>query len=426
MRVLLISANTEQVNMPVMPLGVTLVKAAAEQAGHRVRAVNLMRPADTHRLIPTVIHAFKPEVIGISVRNIDDQSMASPRFLLDAVKPVVALCRKLSVAPVVLGGAGYSIFPREVLGYLGADAGIQGEGEAVFCAVLEHLARDGAMPALPGLFRPGHPDPPPPVVEPKIDRFPLAGPDPWSLNHPDFAAGKIWLPFQTRRGCAMGCSYCSTPAIEGRRLRKRAVDHVIAALARYRAAGVAQFFFVDNTFNLPPSYARTLCAAIIRAGIDIRWQAIVYPNFVDRELATLMARSGCVQVSLGFESGDAQMLAQMNKHFDPETVAGVAALFKSVGIRRMGFLMLGGPGETRRSVETSLAFAEALDLEMMRLTVGIRIYPHTRLAETALAARAKSVDGSLLAPIFYIAPELAEWLPGAIHARAVAHSHWIV
>jgi hypothetical protein len=64
------------------------------------------------------------------VSNIDDQSMQNRQFLLDAVKEVVDDCRSFSGAPIVPGGAGFSIFPGSVQACLGADMGIQGEGKA--------------------------------------------------------------------------------------------------------------------------------------------------------------------------------------------------------------------------------------------------------------------------------------------------------
>jgi hypothetical protein len=88
---------------------------------------------------------FNPEIIGISVRNIDDQNMENPRFLLGTVKEVLSSCRKYSNATIVLGGAGYSIFPQATLDFLGADIGIQGEGESSFLTLLERL-RDKKNP----------------------------------------------------------------------------------------------------------------------------------------------------------------------------------------------------------------------------------------------------------------------------------------
>ena len=82
----------------------------------------------------------------------------------------------------------------------------------------------------------------------------------------------------------------------------------------------------------------------------------------------------------------------------------------------MGFLLLGGPGETRESVEESLAFARSLRLDDLRITVGIRIYPGTPLAKRAVAEGMIASEDDLLRPSFYLAPGLEPW----IHARVAA------
>jgi len=425
MKVLLISANTEQVNMPVMPLGMACVKQAVQKAGHTVQALNLMRPEDIEGLLFVALRDFEPEVIGISVRNIDDQSMAAPRFLLDAVKPVMTVCRKFSKVPVVLGGAGFSIFPQSVLDYLGADFGIQGEGEGVFVALLSCLDRKAPVRNLPGLYFSDGRRARPPEAAKALDGYLLPDPDKALSSHPGFDSQKIWLPFQTRRGCPMACSYCSTPVIEGTRLRKRSPESVVAALGLQVAAGFTQFFFVDNTFNLPLSYAKALCDGIIASGLKIRWQAIIYPNFVDEDLVRKMARAGCVQVSLGFESGDEGVLKNMNKRTDPATIVRISNIFRRHNIGQMGFLLLGGPGETKATVERSLSFVRRLDLDMMRLTVGIRIYPHTPLARAARRLGMIPDEAPLLQPRFYLREELTPWLPETIRALAAEHSNWI-
>ena len=88
--------------------------------------LNLMLQTNTQKALHETIDELKPEIIGISVRNIDDQNMENPKFLLETVKDVVANCRKYSDATIVLGGAGYSIFPQATLDFLKADIGIQG------------------------------------------------------------------------------------------------------------------------------------------------------------------------------------------------------------------------------------------------------------------------------------------------------------
>ena len=91
----------------------------------------------------------------------------------------------------------------------------------------------------------------------------------------------------------------------------------------------------------------------------------------------------------------------------------------------MGFLLLGGPGETRETAETSLAFAESLGLEAMRLTAGIRIYPVTALSEIARQEGVIAADDNLLFPRFYLAPGLEDWLPETIKQWAATRPTWI-
>ena len=123
-----------------------------------------------------------------------------------------------------------------------------------------------------------------------------------------------------------------------------------------------------------------------------------------------MAQSGCVEVSLGFESGSETILRRLNKKFTTTQVREASELLAEFGIRRMGFLLLGAPGETRESVLESLEFADSLKLDMLKLTTGIRIYPGTELAEIAREEGVISAEDDLLTPRFYLAQGLDEWL----------------
>ncbi len=83
---------------------------------------------------------------------------------------------------------------------------------------------------------------------------------------------------------------------------------------------------MDNVFNLPSGYAESVCEAISQADLNISWQAIVYPRHLLPRLEEKMARAGCTHVSLGFESGHSQMLANLNKRFSLEDVRATNAL----------------------------------------------------------------------------------------------------
>jgi len=212
MRVLTVAANTERINLPTLPLGAALVAAAAEARGHDVAFLDLMGKADPECALRREIDRVRPDAIGVSVRNIDDQCRESPRFLLATVKEVVDACRACSAAPVVLGGAGYSIFPEAALAYLGADLGVAGDGEVAFPALLDRLAQ-GADPAgLPGVVVPGG-ETAQPEFPHDLDGLPLWDSSLAAVADP--ADPELWIPVQSRRGCPNDCSYCSTASIQG-------------------------------------------------------------------------------------------------------------------------------------------------------------------------------------------------------------------
>jgi radical SAM superfamily enzyme YgiQ (UPF0313 family) len=422
MRVLLISANREDINMTSLPMGLGSVAAAAQRAGHDVEFLDLRTADDFHQVLKDMIAAFDPEVIGVSVRNIDDQVMESTNFMLDQAREVIGFCRQLSQAPIVLGGAGYSIFPKSALEYLGADMGIQGEGEIAFPGLLSQIEEKRDLVNVPGLYLPGRGQQATRRFVKNLDT--LALPEPSLMTSASRPDQHCWLPFQTRRGCPLNCSYCSTSTIEGHLIRKRSPQAAVQELAHWINTGFSQVFFVDNTFNLPQPYAIELCRQITGAGLKFRWRCIIYPGRVSRQLVDAMAEAGCTEVSLGFESGHHMMLRDMKKRFTPRDIRRARAMFAEAGIRCMGFLLLGGPGETRESVDESFDFVESLDLDALKITVGIRIYPYTKLAGIAVEEGIIAADDNLLLPRFYCVKELEAWLRQTVTERAANHANW--
>ena len=410
--------------MPAMPLGLACVAEATKRAGHEVIMLDLMFRADVSSTLADAISETQPECIGISVRNIDDQCSESPQFLIEKVKQVVTVCRTLSASPIVLGGAGYSMFPESALAYLEADYGVAGEGEMAFTNLLTHLHKNEDPSLIPGLYIKDQGSREPKIWCKNLDKFFL--PETSILSVSVSQSHEPWIPVQTRRGCALRCSYCSTSTIEGGILRKRSPEIVSSWLESWVNAGYANFFFVDNTFNLPPAYAKAICRKILKRKLDMNWRCIIYPDKVDKELVELMVAAGCRQISLGFESGSEQMLKNLNKQFTLNDVSAVSEIFAEQGIERMGFLLLGGPGETRQSVEESLAFADSLKLDTLRVTAGIRIYPDTALADTAIHQGVISPQANLLYPHFYLSPDLEDWLSKRLREWQASRPHVIM
>ncbi len=82
------------------------------------------------------------------------------------------------------------------------------------------------------------------------------------------------------------------------------------------------------------------------------------------------------------------------------------------------------PGESRDSVEESVAFVDRLDLDLVKVTVGVRIYPNTPLAELAVRKGVISPEDSLLRPRFYLEHGLEGWLEEQVDAWVAARESW--
>jgi radical SAM superfamily enzyme YgiQ (UPF0313 family) len=424
MKVLLISANRTEINMRTMPLGLAFVAEAARQRGHEVEMLDLARVTDPRVGIAQTITRHAPQAVGISIRNIDDQTMRNTRFLYEDDREVIALVGTLTDRPIVLGGAGYSMSPDAILADSQADLGIEGEGEVAFVMLLEALERSVSPDGIPGVHVKGRSPAKGRALIRNMEDSPL--PDPDLLLDTSGIGQDTWVPVQTRRGCPLDCSYCSTASIEGRILRKREVASVVEWISKLTELGVHGLYFVDNTFNLPRSYAMELCTAMSNASLDVRWRCILYPWRLDEELAAAMARAGCIEVSLGSESADNEVLRRMNKRFRREDVTEANRLLAEQGIKQMGFLMLGAPGETHGSVEKTLAFADSLCLDSLKVSIGIRIYPGTALAAQARKEGIITPGDTLLEPRFYITPALdEEWIRQTVARYAVTHPNWI-
>jgi radical SAM superfamily enzyme YgiQ (UPF0313 family) len=428
MRVLLISANTEKIPDPVYPIGAAAVGAAVRRGGHEVEAIDLCFATDRRALVSDAIRSFQPEVVGISLRNLDNSAYPENCSYIDDYRSLMSWVRETSDAPVVLGGSGFTVMPTTILEELHADFGVVGEGEAAFPWLLERITRGG-----------------PPEGEADFSCQRVNGGTLVSararirrLDDADVADRDLFdarryyerggcLNVQTKRGCCFECVFCSYPLIEGNKVRMRSAERVVDEIESLRERfGVRHIFFVDNIFNFPIPHAKRICEEIVARGLDVEWSGYLNPKFVDEELVRWMAASGCRGVEFGTDSGAAVMIANLHKEFDAEDLRRSSRLCRKYGIKFAHSLIFGGPGETSETIEQTLALMEELEPTAVIAFTGIRVLPGTGMVEIALRDGQIDADDNLLHPKFYISESLGEDLIARIESHAVRNSNWIV
>ncbi|NPV59623.1 MAG: radical SAM protein [Actinobacteria bacterium] len=430
MKVLLISENRCRENLVPFPLGLACVASAAMRAGHEISCLDLMFSQDPVADTIGSVRAFRPDCIGLSVRNIDNQDMHRSEFYLPGVKEIADAIKGETSAPIVVGGAGFTIFPLRCLEYLDLEMGIVGEGERAFAELLRRLDAGLPIADLPGLaLRKGETarvNPPGPHAWPGL--FPLPERELLDVRRYDFVPGaspSFVANLQSRRGCHMRCIYCTSPTVEGRSIRVReageVADELLSLQERYSLGFAA---FVDSLFNYPRDYTRDLCAAIASKKPEIRWYANLNPLYCDRETLRLMRRAGCVGLSIGNESGSEDILLSLRKGFTKRDVISAVGDARRLGFRINCFLLLGGPGENERTVKESVELMGELEPDMLSVTVGIRIYPGCELQEIALREGVIDPDQDLLFPAFYLSPDVEPWLYDYMKEACEAHAGW--
>ncbi len=427
MKLLFISANRLRRVMPPLPLGLASVIGQLDESRHEIEVLDLMFSADPKADLERALADFAPEVTAISIRNLDNQCSIKTEYLLPEVKELVALCREHSDARIVVGGPAVTVTPAAVFDYLEPDFAIAGEGELAFVELLDRIEDGGDYSGVPGLtWR----TPEGLRVNPTAhiaDLDTLRPPRRELFDNERYVAeggiGNILI----KQGCPFRCLYCDSPHTLGPHWRKRSPELVADELESIeKDTGVGIVFFTDALFNHPVAYAEDVCRAIISRKLELKWITGVHPAYLTRELLDLMHEAGCRMISLGCDTASAKMLEVMRKDFTKEQLDTALDMLEDTEMQYILSLLVGGPGENRETVEETVAFLADRNPAMLNFCIGIRLMPHTPLAEIAIKEGVISADDPLMEPRFYVSPEVDGWVKDYLTEVCADRPAWTV
>ena len=426
MRIFLVSVNRETAPYAVAPLGISYIAGAVQAQGYEVELLDLCFSKDIEGDIERAVRRFGPELIGISIRNVDNLTYPTSASYLGEIKSAVAALTGASRAPIIAGGAGFSIFPERMLSVLGLEFGVIGEGEETFCLLARHLAEGREVPSLPNLIRRGED-----ACTVKRKLVPFAGnglPARDLVNNARYLELGGMANLQTKRGCPFRCTYCTYQHINGPSLRLRSPVEVANELASMvEDSGLDEVFFVDDIFNWPHDHAMGICEEIVARRIRISWTCFATPLGMTPDLARAMKRAGCRGVEFGTDTASPSMLRALGKPFQQEQIRIASRACREADLPDAHYLILGGPGETSETIADTFAFFDDLKPRAVLAFLGVRIYPNTPLRGMAIAEGAISDGDDLLLPRFYLSPQLGGTsLKAAVASHAEARRNWVV
>ncbi len=362
------------------PIGLGSIAGYLESHGHPVDVIEPDILGMSRDDFGSYLRQASYDLVGISAFTPNVEFALETATLVKSVRPE---------ATVVLGGAHPTIFPEQTLQACGAvDCVITHEGEIPMLQLVEALTSGGALEGVPNLwFRDqgrivstGHRSPW--LDLDSLPMFPYHKFDPDRyVPAPSLRRVTPTFNYMAQRGCPYECTFCDTRT-HGRKVRYRSVEKVIEDLRILKSAfGVRGLVFEGSNFTVNAEYVRDLCEGMISGGLAMPFYSMGRVD-LDLDLLPLMKRAGLWCMSFGIESANERTLERMKKRIKLVEVRQTLKAARRLGIRTIGSLILGYPGETEEETLNTIRFACEVDLDIAVFFIPVP-FPGTELYEHA-------------------------------------------
>jgi anaerobic magnesium-protoporphyrin IX monomethyl ester cyclase len=402
-RILFVQAynGREEFQRTIFPLGLCYIATAlADKHDVKIFDPNLCGDNPYSELAEKIMD-FKPDILALSIRNIDTCDKKDIFYYYKTVPVTIKLMKeKMPDATIVVGGSGFSIFAREIMDRIrDIDLGVYLEAEETFPELIEKLDRPQEVKGLyyrkdgEVLFTGLRP-------LPDFENLPMPRKDFVDMKrypNPLFNVG-----IQTKRGCPLRCAHCSYPFLNGNKVRMRSPKKVVDEIEYHvKEFGVREFMFVDGVFNVPEKHAEEICNEIISRGIDVNWAAWCEIKHFSEEFLILARKAGCRTIGFSPDAMSDEALNLLGKDISSKDIEKAFRLIiKHRGVNANFGFFCTPPGQTIRGVFSTIYMyfkINALMLSKGGAAMGwIRIEPHTRMEQIALKEGYITKDMDLL------------------------------
>ena len=351
--------NSEDFGVQQPPLGLAYIASFLKSRGHSVKLFDSSFSKKVFKDIKAHLHEFNPDFIGITATT---PQITDAFIIAEYIKSI-----NLSIK-VILGGPHASALPEEVIRNQYVDMVICGEGEITISEIVEGkdleeikgicFLQDGRVNINPSR----------PLIE-NLDTlpFPLWEQLPMKEYYffPERTIGII-----SGRGCPYKCSFCASGIIHKRRYRMRSPSNFVDELNwLYKKFGIKHFFFVDETFTINHNRVEEICSLILEKSLPIKWTCQTRVGHLTKELLKRMKAAGCDILRIGIESGDEKVLKATDKGITLEQAENAVSWANKLGIKCIGYFMLGLPYETPASLKKILKFSKKLRLFLVHFVI---------------------------------------------------------
>ncbi len=238
-----------------------------------------------------------------------------------------------------------------------------------------------------------------------------------------FSTSKRWATVLTDFGCPYSCTFCPM-STTGYKLRD--LDTVMDELRLLRALGIREVFFRDQTFGVNRARTGVFLKRLRQECPRLRWICWSRVDIVTETFLQQIRAAGCHTIMYGIESSNEEILRTYKKRTNRSQIERALALSRAVGLKTVGTVIIGLPGDTETSIRATIDYVCSLPIDFVSFNIatprfGSR-FRETMLSQHALEATTLRLDSSHMIPLWQEQDEILV-LPRqkiqALHSLAV-------
>jgi radical SAM superfamily enzyme YgiQ (UPF0313 family) len=328
----------------------------------------------------------KSDIVGIT-------SLTEMRF--QSFKAAEIAKKTLPGSIVIIGGPHASLATHDtLLNVPSVDIIVRGEGEYTLLETCKALENNEDLKSVKGIsYRENveiiHNDPRPLIKN--LDTLPFPAYHLLPIEKYNFkldvpGVGKLsCLNVITSRGCPIGCAFCATSKMLGKKWRARSPSNVLDELEYLiETYGIKAIWFYDDTFTMNKKRVIDICDGVIDRGLDIKFTCSIRVDTVDKELLSKMKEAGCYSIFYGVESGSQRILDDIiEKKISIEQIKRVSNWLNELEILNNPSYIASLPDETNEEVYETINLMHELGGKASFSF--LKIYPGTRIEEIAMS-----------------------------------------
>lgn len=357
----------------VPPISLLTVASILEKEGIEVQVIDMDAEQLSYDQTLEKLRRFSPDLLGFTLST----------YTFAPILKYIKQFKKDTSLPIIVGGVQVALYPEETFSHEEIDYLLIGEAEIPLPQFIRAFERGQGFEGIKSI---GYRENGRVIIDTTKQYVKNVDDNPWPARH--LINNELYYNILTKRknftamisarGCPYRCTFCDQKATMYRNRSPRSfVDEIKYNVQSF---GIHEFDIYDSTFTANKKRVLEICELITTEKVDVSWTIRSRVDSVNNEVLKALKLAGCHTIMYGIESSNEEILKKMNKDISVAEIRRIINESKQIGLDLLGFFMFGYPGETRETIEETIAFSLDLPLDYAQYAVMVP-QPNTEIYE---------------------------------------------